>query len=355
MSLSGIFTNGKTNARLEANLKVVGNSLEIRDPRDNLLLAQWAYADMTPARPLRPGRTVKKLRVICHNDPETHLLIEDAGLITLLQKANHGLRPPRKPLPPWIRKVAAGLGGIVLLILSLQVLLALAGPIARALPAGWEATLNDRLARHLLLSLGNACTGPGGQAALESLAQRFDRDATRGQPVLLRAVRGASIDIFAIPKATMFVTQGMLAEAENADELAAVVALELAHMDLRHTAEHIARQADLGLLILAATDYLPPFVQEPLAAHLQVTYSPEEEIQAIETAQKLLEKADISIQSLGSYFRLQEQRQRVRKQPSDFQTHHPIPAKRQEAQAFQPFTRPALSDREWQSVRTICP
>ncbi|PKU22249.1 M48 family metalloprotease [Telmatospirillum siberiense] len=354
MGASGIFTNRKTNARVEADLRIVGNSLEIRDPRDKILLAQWAYADMTPARPLRPGRPIRKLRIICHNDSEAHLLIEDPDLITLLQKANHALRPPRKPLPPWLFKVAAGAGGVLLLALLLQLAAAAAGPLSRMLPVSWEAAANQRLADHLLRSFGGACTGPGGQAALDVLGQRFDRDAARGLPVHLKAVKTPAIDVYAVPKATILVTAGMVGDVETPDQLAAVIALQLAHLDLRHTAEQITRRTDVGLLFLAASDIAPTFAKGSLGHLVRLDYDPPEEIEAIDLAQKLLQKADISIQALGSYFRLQELHQRARKQPSDFQTHHPIPAKRQDPQGIQPFTRPALTDREWQSLRNIC-
>lgn len=354
MGASGIFTNRRTNARVEADLRIVGNSLEIRDPRDNLLLAQWAYADMTPARPLRPGRPIRKLRIVCHDDADAHLLIDDPELIALLQKANHGLRPPRKPLPPWVRKAAAGVGGILLLALLLQGLAAAAGPLSHLLPLSWETAAQQRMADHLLHFVGGACTGSGGQAALDSLGQRFDRDATRTLPLRLRAVKTPAIDIYAIPKGTLYVTSGMIADTETPDQLAAVIALQLAHLDLGHTADHIAQQTDVGLLILVSIDMAPSFVKTSLTRLLQLDYTPQEETEAIDLAQKLLQKADISIQSLGSYFRLQEQHQRARKQASDFQHRHPIPAKRQDPQGFQPFSRPALTDREWQSLRNIC-
>lgn len=354
MSASGIFTNNRTRARVEAELRVVGSSLEIRDPRDNLLLAQWAYADMLPIQPLRPGRPVKKLRLLCNNDPEARLLIDDPALIALLQKANHALRPPRKPLPPWARGAAVAAAGLLSLWLLLEGVVVVAGPLGRALPRSWETAVDLRLANHLVRSLGGACDGAGGQAALDDLAQRFDHDSTRTLPIRLRVVKSPAINAYAVPGGTIVITSGMVDDVETGDQLAAVVAHQLAHLDLQHITDHINRHFGLGLLILAVSDTVPPFITSSLAILETSSYSRQEETEANALAQSLLQKADISVQSLGSYFRLQDLHEKMRGFPSDFQAAHPPPGKHQEEQGIQPFSRPALSDREWLALRKIC-
>ncbi len=354
MSASGTFTSGRTRSRVEAELRVVGNSLEIRDPRDKLMLAQWAYADMMPIQPLKPGRPVKRLRLVCHNDPEARLLIDDPAMIALLQKANRALRPPRRPLPPWARKVAAGLGALLILGALLECLVAAAGPLARSLPPSWERTVDRRLADHLIGFLGGACNGPGGQAALDTLGQRFDRDAARNLPVRLRAVKMSAINAFAIPGGTIVVTSGLLDDVETADQLAAAIAHQLAHLDLNHTAEHIIHRTGLGMMALAAFDTVLPFSTAALENLQSLSYSRQEEAEAYVLGEALLQKADIPVQSMGSYFRLQELRERTRGRPTDFQAAHPVPRKRQEQQGIQPFSRPAASDRDWSLLRNIC-
>lgn len=354
MSASGTFTNGRTRARVEAELRVVGNSLEIRDPHDNLLLAQWAYADMQPIQPLKPGRPVKKLRLVCNNDPEARLLIDDPTLIALLQKANRALRPPRKPLPPWALGLMTGGGVLFALGLLVECLVAASGLMARNLPLSWEIAVDQRLSNHLIRSLGSACTGAGGQAALDSLGQRFDRDATRNAPIRLRVVKTPAIDAYAVPGGTIVITSGMIGDVESADQLAAVVAHELAHLDLHHTSERIIHRTDFGMILLAVSDMALPFTTTSLETLRRLPYDHQEEAEANALGQALLQKADISVLSLGSYFRLQDQHQRTRGFPSDFQANHPTQAKRPEPQGIQPFSRPALTDREWQSLRNIC-
>jgi len=354
LSISGTFTNGRSGAKVDADLRAITGGLEIRDPRDNLMLALWAYADMAPIRPLKAGRPVKKLRLVCQKDPESRLDVSDPALIALLQKANRALRPPRKPLPPWIWRGAVGLAALILIWLLLESLTFIAGPLARGVPVSWEASLGQRLADHLIHRLGGACGASGGQAALDSLAQRFDHDATRSSPVRLRVVKSPEINAYALPGAIIVITAGMLHDVETTDQLAAVVAHLLAHLDLHHVSQQVIERAGFGMAILIASATAFPFTNAALADLQHLSYSRQEESEANALTQSLLVKADIPAQSMGSYFRLQELREKRRGVPTDFQSAHPSPGKRQEQQGFQPFTRPALSEAEWLSVRNIC-
>ena len=353
VSNGGIFTNGR-GAKVDADLRAISGGLEIRDPRDNLMLALWAYADMAPIRPLKAGRPVKKLRLVCPKDPESRLDVSDPALIALLQKANRALRPPRKPLPPWVWRGAAGLAALILIWLLLESLTFIAGPLARNAPVSWETGVGQRLADHLIHRLGGACGASGGQAALDSLAQRFDYDATRPSPVRLRVVKSAEINASALPGGIVIITAGMIHDVETTDQLAAVVAHLLAHLDLHHVSQRIIEHAGFGMAILIASTTALPFTSALLADLQHLSYSRQEETEANALTQSLLIKADIPAQSMGSYFRLQELRERKRGFPTDFQSAHPNPGKRQESQGFQPFTRPALSEAEWLSIRNIC-
>ena len=97
-----------------------------------------------------------------------------------------------------------------------------------------------------------------------------------------------------------------------------------------------------------------PVAEGPLSALLNLSYSRDVEVEATGLGLDLLEKADIPVQSMGNFFRVEELKERVRGVPSPFRTAHPTTGKRSEAAVIQPFTRPTLNDREWQSLRIIC-
>ncbi|HXP96094.1 MAG TPA: M48 family metalloprotease [Telmatospirillum sp.] len=354
VSNGGIFINGRTGAKVDADLRAIGGGLEIRDPRDNLMLALWAYADMAPIRPLKAGRPVKKLKLVCQKDPDSRLEVSDPALIALLQKANRALRPPRKPLPPWAWRGAAGLAAVILIWFFLESLTLVAGPLASSLPVSWETSVGQRLADHLIQRLGGACGASGGQAALDSLAHRFDHDAARPSPTRLRVIKTAEINAYAFPDGIVVITAGLIHDVETTDQLAAIVAHQLAHLDLHHVAQHIIEHAGLGMAFLIASTATLPFTNAALTDLQHLSYNRREEDEANALTQSLLTKADIPAQSMGSYFRLQELHEKKRGVPTDFQAAHPTSGKRQETQGVQPFSRPALNDAEWLSVRHIC-
>jgi Zn-dependent protease with chaperone function len=354
LSISGIFINGRTGAKTEVDLRIIKTSLEIRDPRDNLMLALWALGDIEPVRPLKAGRRVKRLRMLCRNDPESRLDVENPETIALLQKANRTLRPPRRPLPRWARWVAVAAAALFAFWLLLELMTAAAGPLTRGLPSSWETGVGQRLAVHLIRRLGGVCGASGGQAALDSLGQRFDRDASQNPPVQLFAVKATEINSFALPGRIVIVTAGMIRDIETPEQFAGMVAHQLAHIDLGHTARHIVKQTGFGMAVLATIGPPLPFANAALSDVLVLSYNRQEEAEANVFGQALLKKADISAQSIGSYFRLLDLREKSQGFPTGFQEAHPSPGKRQETQAVQPFSRPPLSDREWQSLRGIC-
>jgi Zn-dependent protease with chaperone function len=350
---SGIFTNGRSTAQVEVELRLAAGGLEIRDRRDNLMLAQWAYADIATVRPLKPGQRLNKLRITCLSDSEERLTIDDPILIGQLQKATRALKPPRKPLPPWVRYVAMGMGILILFWLMLEALGVVAGPLARNLPGSWETAIGQRLSDHMIERLGGACHSGRGQAALDALAQRFDHDATRSQPLRLRAVKSSAINAFALP-GNIIITEGMIKDVETADQLAAVIAHQLAHLDLHHSTAHLFHQAGIGMVLLTLIVTEPPFTNSAINDLQHLTHDRQEETEANALGQSLLQKADISVQSMVNYFRLQDLHEKTRGSPSDFLLAHPTVGKRLENRGVQPFSRPALTDQEWQSVQNIC-
>ncbi|MGN6185657.1 MAG: M48 family metallopeptidase [Thermoanaerobaculia bacterium] len=61
-------------------------------------------------------------------------------------------------------------------------------------------------------------------------------------------VEDPSLNAFAIPGGHVYVNTGLIANAENASELAGVMAHEISHVTARHTTEQISRQYGLSVL-----------------------------------------------------------------------------------------------------------
>lgn len=67
-------------------------------------------------------------------------------------------------------------------------------------------------------------------------------------PWQFHVVEDPSMNAFAIPGGHIYVHTGLIASAENASELAGVMAHEISHVTARHTTEQISRQYGLSVL-----------------------------------------------------------------------------------------------------------
>ena len=100
-----------------------------------------------------------------------------------------------------------------------------------------ELALGDQLCQGFSLSLHDS----EGQAWLQGVLQRLEGlGALRREHRIryrLQVVDYPAINAFALPGGHLFVTTGMLAVLESEAEAAAVIAHEMAHVDLRHCIE----------------------------------------------------------------------------------------------------------------------
>ena len=209
-----IFTNGRSPARVEAELHPVDKGLEIRDPRDNILLALWSYADLSLVKRLKPGAKPKKLQITCAKDPEARLLIDDPPLILQLQKLNRGLKAPRKSLPVWLWWAAAGSAPLVLVLLVLGFVVAAARPLSGVLPISWESALGEAFSLQMGSHYGGYCHNPGWARRPRRHGGRLAPAGSMAFPVVLRVIKSPEVNAFGLPAGRVVLTSGLVNDAE---------------------------------------------------------------------------------------------------------------------------------------------
>lgn len=223
--------------------------------------------------------------------------------------------------------------------------------LAPLVPQQWEERFGDTLVGDFG---GRFCTGPGGEVALRKLALRL---SPKAEALNIRVVDINMVNAAALPGGNIVIFDRLLTEAGNPDEVAGVLAHEIAHIEERHVTESLIRSLGLGLIVSAFGGTTGANVETLLAA----SYSRGSETEADERAIDALRRADISPLPTAAFF------QRLAKAEASlgrigeglaYISTHPMSAERQrrfrdsavQGRAY----RPSLSDEEWKSLREIC-
>jgi beta-barrel assembly-enhancing protease len=154
-----------------------------------------------------------------------------------------------------------------------------------------------------------------------------------------RVVNAADINAFALPGGFLYVNRGLIDAARTEDELAGVLAHEVAHVALRHPTEQLSKaygvQAGAGILgqILAGRDGrlgLPEQLIGSLGLNaLMMKFSRNAENEADRVGAQIMARAGYDTLGMASFFDvLQQQRGRNPSAVAQFFSSHPSPANR---------------------------
>jgi Zn-dependent protease with chaperone function len=204
------------------------DQLDIREAGETL--AAWAYADIRRAD--APRGT---LRATCLTAPPlARLEIRDAATAAELVA-----RCPRlDESVPGHRGVGAIIGWSLAAVVSIVLVVLFGVPLAAdrltpLVPQAFERRLGDVADRQIrTLFSDKVCNAPAGQAAFTKLVNAL-RGAGGFDTSVETAVLSSPIpNAFALPGGKVYLFSALLAKADNADEIAGVLAHELGH--LRH-------------------------------------------------------------------------------------------------------------------------
>ncbi|HEY8214442.1 MAG TPA: M48 family metalloprotease, partial [Methylocystis sp.] len=128
-------------------------------------------------------------------------------------------------------------------------------PLPRPRPAG-PRTDNRSTVQHkeLVAQFGGEYEAPAAEHYLDAiLAKLATVSDTPGQPTYKVTILNTPVvNAFALPSGNLYVTRGLLALAGDASEAAAVMAHEIAHVSLRHSALRAEREREAAVISQAA-------------------------------------------------------------------------------------------------------
>jgi Zn-dependent protease with chaperone function len=262
--------------------------------------------------------------------------------------------PARQRYGSWIDRV--GLVPAILIGLAVSGAVIFAGSkfpewAAPHIPAEWEQRYGDALVGDFG---GRYCDGEGGQAALDKLASRLSPTA---RSLNIRVVDIDIVNAAALPGGNIVIFEELLAESDGPDEVAGVLAHEIAHIERRHVTQAMIRQLGLGLVITAFGGNTGANLDLLLAAG----YSRAAEREADADAVAMLRRARVSPVSTAAFFkRLADQERKLGAvaQGLSYISTHPLSEERERKFRASAVPgggyRPALSRDEWEALFNIC-
>jgi Zn-dependent protease with chaperone function len=238
-----VYFDGASNRRRAVTIRL-NDTLEISEGERTL--AAWAYADIRRAD--SPSST---LRLSCLGAPAlARLEIRDTAEAARIvaRCANMDANVPGR------RGVAViigwSLGAVVSIVLVVLFGLPLAADrLAPLVPQSFERRLGD-VAEGQVKTLfgGKMCDNAAGQLAFTKLVTAIRETSGLDTSVQSGVLATAIPNAFALPGGKVYLFNGLLAKAENADEIAGVLAHELGH--LKH------RDSMRGLIYNGGTSFL---------------------------------------------------------------------------------------------------
>jgi beta-barrel assembly-enhancing protease len=236
---------------------------------------------------------------------------------------------------------------------------AASGPLARATPTSLERQIGRNFESQLTVAWA-PCKGEAGQQALLALGDKLQGGTGEPFRIRVQAVEAPFANAFALPGGAVLVTDDLIAMARSPDELAAVIAHEVAHVERRHVMQAVWRSLGVGLVLDALLGGGTGAGQQAvlLAANVsELSYSRAAELEADAEGRRLLHARGLSSLGMAPFFdRLAAEGEgRDAEAVRDLISTHP--ASRRRAAVSRAAARPgaaALSAPAWRAVKAAC-
>lgn len=238
-----VFYDGQSSRRHLVHL-ALKDQLEISEGETGL--ATWPYPD------IRRADGVGLLRLSCVSAPSlARLEIRDAALAAALIGRCSSLddnvagRHHTTTIVGW--SLAATLSIVAMIWFGLPLL---ADRLAPLVPNALERRLGDVAEKQITVIFGDkTCSNPAGRAAFDKLMKEIGTAARLDTPIRAAVLNTPVPNAFALPGGKVYLFRGLLARADNPDEIAGVLAHELGHVRHRDNTRNMIYTGGTSFLI----------------------------------------------------------------------------------------------------------
>jgi Zn-dependent protease with chaperone function len=338
----GHLYDGASALRHDVSVAAKGESLHLSIPgtwEEQVPVAELTLAERSSAglTLVRPGMQGWRLRVLAPVPAELDRLF-----------------PRRHGYGRWIDRV--GLGWAVAVCGLVSAGLLAFGYFAPTLLAPFVPQSVERAYGAALVGDfgGKYCSSPAGDAALRKLTAELD---PHPEELNVRVVDVPMVNAAALPAGNIMIFDKLFEEVDSPDELAGILAHEIAHVRHRHITAALLREFGIGVFTTA----LGGTTAGRVDGLVSLSFTRRAEADADQGAIDMLRRAHISSAPTAAFFRKLKdvEGDESRLAPAlAYLSSHPLSTARerkfQAAAARGATYRSALTPREWADLRAIC-
>lgn len=367
MTAHGRFFDGAQGTGQDVILHVDAAALQVRDAQSYQSLASWPLEDVRVVKDHAQAGLLM-LRLQAKEESTARLSVSDPALAAKLTEACTHLYK-RDGEPGTRTKVATrlALAAGALALMLFVIVPGLANMLAPLIPMPREVAYGKTVVSQMERIMGGgtragglACTHPDGVAALKKMEARLIDGREMAYALEIKVFDHKMVNAFAAPGGQIVLLRGLIEKARSPDEVAAVLAHEIGHVEARDVTRNALRVAGTaGLLSLLFGDFSGGAAAVAVAEHmLNTSYTREAEAAADRFAADMLREARVDVAALARFFEALDAMGGTRLSLPGYLATHPRTADRAAAARVaatgQGPTGPILSAAEWRALRGIC-
>ncbi len=353
--------DGRSTTLRDVSAQFTPGGLAIRQ-QDGLEIAVWPYAEIHLVD--APGKS-SPVRLKLGEDGLERLTIDDTDSWTPLRDAAPHLFRRLPDRRGWRRFgiVAGSMGAVVgMLVFGVSYIAAI---VAALIPLGWEEAMGRSALDQIVPFFAQgrsaeeaSCKSEPGRIAVDRLTRRLNGAIEAPYRFKVMVIDTKMVNAFALPGGYIVFFDGLVQSADSPDEVAAVLAHEIAHVVERHGTEAMLRNMGYDVLFDAMSSGSTAFDAAAGAGELLLTLSNgrEAERTADRLGLEILRDAGIRGDGMAAFFeRMAEEQGSGLQESLSFLSSHPSSEERVEtARAAASPGGDSMSEADWQALRKIC-
>lgn len=358
------YFDGQSAQPREVVLSFGGRSLVIVG-LDDRAIAHWPLATLRSLGD--PAETAVQL--VPDPNSDERVVLEDREMIDAIGHVCPDLYHREVDKPGLRRAAFWGIGAIASVVLIVLVLIPmLADQVADYIPPEREQALGDAIAEQIGDLLADQtsdrpaiCTEPAGAVALVRMTQRISATADLPYPLKVNVLNTRMVNAVAMPGGRILIFQGLIDAADSPEEVAGVLAHEIAHVVNRDPTRGVLRAAGTaGIIGLLLGDVFGATVIAAASdAVLNARHQRTAETLADEMAYQLMTDAGLPTTPLADFFLKLYEDHGDSTGPFKYLASHPALSGRAERataadQIGHNTFEPVLTDRDWLALQNIC-